>query len=84
MEELERIPLVRRIAAPAELMDLEEIEDKIGQYCKLWKLYAETSVELQRKSKLSREKAVTAYKVYGMYISDILLQVVKVLKLFEM
>ena len=53
MEELERIPLVRKIAAPADIMDLEEVEFKICQYCQLWKLYAEISVELKRKSKLS-------------------------------
>ena len=72
MEELERIPLIRKIAAPADIMDVDEIEDKIHQYCQLWKPYAETSVELKRKSKLSWENAVTAYKVYGLYISDIL------------
>ena len=38
---LERIPLVKKIAAPADIMNLEEIECKIHQYCKLWKLYAE-------------------------------------------
>ena len=72
VEELERIPLVKKIAAPADIMDLEEVEYKILQYCQLWKLYAEISVELKRKSKLSRESAVTACKVYGSYISDIL------------
>ena len=72
MEELERIPLVKKIAAPADIMDLEEVECKSCQYCQLWKLYAEISVELKRKSKLSRESAVTACKVYGSYISDIL------------
>ena len=51
--ELERIPLVKKIAAPADIMDLEEIKCKICQYSKLWKLYAETSVELKRKSELS-------------------------------
>ena len=49
MEELERIPLVRKITAPADVMDLEEIEDKIHKYCQLSKLYAETSVELRKK-----------------------------------
>ena len=53
MEELERIPLIRKIAAPADIMELEEIKDKICQYCKLWTLYAKTSVELKRKYKLS-------------------------------
>ena len=75
MEELEKIPLVRKIAAPADVMDLEEIEDKIHKYCQLWKLYAKTSVELKRKSKLSQESAVAACKVYGLYISDMLQQV---------
>ena len=64
-------------------MDVDEIEDKIRQYCQLWKLYAENS-ELKRKSKLSREKTVTACKVYGLYISDILQQVDEVMKLFAM
>ena len=84
MEELKRIPLVRKIAAPADVMDLEEIEDKIQKYCELWKLYAETSVELKRKSKLSRESAVAACKVYRLYISDVLQQVDEVMKLFAM
>ena len=82
MEELERIPLFRKIAAPAHIMDLEEIEDKICEYCQLWKLYAETSVELKRKSKLSWENTVAACKVYSLYISDVLQQVNEVMKLF--
>ena len=65
-------------------MELEEIKEKICQYCKLWKLYAETSVELNRKSKLSWQDAVTACKVYRLYISDILQQVNKVMTLFAM
>ena len=84
MEELERIPLIKKIAAPADIMDLEEVECKICQYLQLWKLYAEISVELKRKSELSWESAVTACKVYGSYISDILRQVDKVMKLFAM
>ena len=83
-EKLERIPLVKKIAAPADIMDLEEVEHKILQYCQLWKLYAEISVKLKRKSKLSQESAVTACKVYGPYISDILRQVDEVMKLFAM
>ena len=47
MEELERIPLVKKITAPADIMDLEEVKYKINQYCQLWKIYAEISVELQ-------------------------------------
>ena len=65
-------------------MDLEEAEYKICQYCQLWKLYAETSVELKRKTRLSSENAVTACKVYRQYISDVLQQVNKVMKLFTM
>ena len=84
VEELERIPLVKKIAAPADIMDLEEVEYNILQYCQLWKLYVEISVELKRKSKVSQESAVTACKVYGSYISDILWQVDKVMKLFAM
>ena len=64
--ELERIPLIKKIAVPADTMD------KIRQSLQLWKLYAEVSVELKRKSELSQESAVTACKVYGSYISDIL------------
>ena len=84
IEELERIPLVRKIATPADVMDLEEIEYKIHKYCQLWKFYAETSVELKRKSKLSQESAVAACKVYGLYISDVLQQVDEVMKLLAM
>ena len=65
-------------------MDLDQIEDKICQYCQLWKLYADTSVELKRKSKLSLESAVGACKVYGLYISDVLQQVDEIMKLFAM
>ena len=53
VEQLERIPLVKKVAAPADIMDLEEPEYKICQYCQLWQLYAEISVKLKRKSKLS-------------------------------
>ena len=84
MEELERFPLVKKIAAPADIMDLEEVKYKICQYCQLWKLYAEISVELKRKSKHSWESAITACKVYGSYISDILPKVDEVMKLFAM
>ena len=65
-------------------MDLEEVEYKILQYCQLWKLFAEISVELKRKSMLSQESTVTACKVYGPYIADILQQVDEVMKLFTM
>ena len=84
MEEVERIPLVRKISAPADVIDLEEVEYEIRHCCQLWKLYAETSVELKRKLQLSRENAVTACKVYRQYISDVLQQVDEVMKLFAM
>ena len=84
LEELVRIPLIRKIAAPADKIDLEEVEYKICQYCQLWQLYAETSVELKKKSEMSRENAVTACRVYGSYITDILQQVNEEMKLFAM
>ena len=71
-EKLERIPRVKKIARPADVMDREEAEYKICQYCQLWTMYAENSVELKRKSELSQESAVAACKVYVPYISDIL------------
>ena len=71
-EELVRIPLIRKIAVPADIMDLEEVEYKIRQYCQLWQLYAETSVELKKNSEMSRESTVTACRVYRSYITDIL------------
>ena len=63
-------------------MDREEAEYKIHQYCHLWTLYAENSVELKRKSELSQESAVAACKVYVPYISDILGQLDEVMKIF--
>ena len=63
-------------------MDREEAEYKIHQYCHLWTLYAENSVELKRKSELSQESTVAACKVYVTYISDILRQLDKVMKIF--
>ena len=71
-EKFERIPRVKKIAGPADVMDREEAEYKICQYCHLWTLYAENSVELKRKSELLPESAVTACKVYVPYILDIL------------
>ena len=83
-EKLERIPIVKKIAGPADVVNREEAESKIHQYCQLWQLYAEISVELKRKSELSQESAVSACKVYGPYISDILRQVDEVMKIFAM
>ena len=81
-EKLERIPRVKKIAGPADIMDREEAEYKICQYCHLWTLYTENSVELKRKSELSQESTVTACKVYIPYVSDILCQLDDVMKIF--
>ena len=83
IEELERIPQIKKIAAPADCMDMEEIDNKYGQYLQLWILYAEISIEL-KKSELSKKSAVNACKVYRPYITDILDQVDEVIKLFSM
>ena len=65
-------------------MDIREIEEKIGQYCQLWELYAEASCELTRKSKLSEEEATRACKVYEPYIRDVLQQVDAAITIFVM
>ena len=83
-EKLERIPSVKKLAGPADVMDWEEAEYKICQYCQLWTMYADNSVELKRKSELSQESAVAACKVYIPYISDIVRQLDEVVKIFAM
>ena len=83
-EKLERIPSVKKLARPADVMDWEEAEYKICQYCQLWTMYADNSVELKRKSELSQESAVAACKVYIPYISDIVRQLDEVVKIFAM
>ena len=83
-EKLERIPSVKKLAGPADVMDQEEAEYKIHQYCQLWTMYADNSVELKRKSELSQESAVAACKVYVPYISDIVQQLDEVMKIFTM
>ena len=55
-------------------MDLEEIEEKLWQYCQLWELYARASCELTRRSKISQEEAANACKVLAPYIRDIMQQ----------
>ena len=70
-ERLERIPSVKKLAGPADVMPREEAEYKLCQYCHLWTMYADNSVELKRKSELSQESAVAACKKYLPYISDI-------------
>ena len=77
-ESLERIPNIKKLAGPADTMSLEETEQKIRQFCHLWQLYADTSVELKRKSELSQDRAVAACRVYIPYMSDITRQLEEV------
>ena len=70
-ERLERIPSVKKLVRPADVMPRGEAEYKVRQYCHLWKMYADSSVELKKKSELSQESAVAACKLYVPYISDI-------------
>ena len=70
-ERLERIPSVNKLVGPAEVMPREEAEHKVSQYCHLWMMYADSSVELTKKSELSQESAVAACNMYVPYISDI-------------
>ena len=81
-ETLERIPNIKKLAGPLDTMRLEEAEHKIYQFCQLWQLYADISVELRRKSELSQESTVTACRVYVPYISDIVRQLDEVMKIF--
>ena len=81
-ENLERIPNIKKLAGPADTMSLEETEQKICQFCHLWQLYADTSVELKKKSELSQDSAVTACRVYVPYMSDITRQLEEVRKIF--
>ena len=83
-QDLKRIPLIRKTAPVADIMDMMEIEEKLGQYCQLWELYADASCELARKSRLSPEEAARACKVYEPYIHDILQKVNAAITLFVM
>ena len=71
-ERLERIPSVKKLVGP---------EYKVCQYCHLWTMYADRSVELKKKSELSQESAVAACKMYVPYISDIVQQIEEVVKI---
>ena len=82
MQELERVPLIRKIATPADIMDLEEIQHHICQYCKLWTLYTDMSIQLKRASKLPQDEAVAACKIYGSHVLDVLKQFDEIAKLF--
>ena len=83
-ERLERIPSVKKLAGPADFMPREEAEYKVCQYCHLWTMYADSSVELKKKSELSQESAVAACKMYVPYICDITPQTEEVVKIFAM
>ena len=65
-------------------MPREEAEYKVHQSCHLWTMYADSSVELKKKSELSQESAVAACKMYVPYISDIIRQIEEVVKIFVM
>ena len=83
-ERLERIPSVKKLVGPADVMPREEAEYKVHQYCHLWTMYADSSVELKKKSELSQESTVAACKMYVPYISDIIRQIEEVVKIFAM
>ena len=83
-ERLERIPSIKKLAGPADLMPSEEAEYKVRQYYHLWTMYTDSSVELKKKSELSQESAVAACKMYVPYISDITRQIEEVVKIFAM
>ena len=61
-ERLKRIPSVKKLVGPADVMPREEAEYKVHQYCHLWMMYADSSVELKKKSELSQESAVALAK----------------------
>ena len=81
-ERLQRIPSVKKLVGPADVMPREEAEYKVHQYCHLWTMYADSSVELKKRSELSQESAVAACKMYVPYISDITCQIEEVVKIF--
>ena len=81
-ERLKRIPSVKKLVGPADVMPREEAAYKVRQYCHLWTMYADSSVELKKKSELSQESAVAACKMYVPYISDIVRQIEEVVKIF--
>ena len=83
-ERLERIPSVKKLVGPADVMPREEAEYKVHQYCHLWTMYADSLVELKKKSELSQESTVAACKMYVPYISDITRHIEEVVKIFAM
>ena len=83
-ERLERIPSIKKLVGLADVMPIEEAKYKVPQYCHLWTMHADSSVELKKKSELSQESAVAACKMYVPYISDITRQIEEVVKIFAM
>ena len=83
-ERLKRIPSIKKLARPADIMPVEEAEFKVRKYCHLWTMYADSSVELKKKSELSQESTVAACKMYVPYISDITRQIEEAAKIFAM
>ena len=83
-ERLKRIPSIKKLSGPTDVMPIEEAEHKVRQYCHLWTMYADSSVELKNKSELSQKSAVAACKMYVPYISDITRQIEEVVKIFAM
>ena len=68
IEELERIPRVKKHVASADCMDLEEVENKYWQYMQLWILYTEISIELRKKSELSKESVVNCVVPFTFFV----------------
>ena len=54
-ERLDRIPSVKKLVGPADIILIEEAEYKVCQYCHLWNMYADSQVELKKKSELSQK-----------------------------
>ena len=84
MEELKRIPSIRKVVTAVDIMDIAECEEKIYQFCTLGELYVDASYELTRKSKLPPAEAAMACKIYESYINDILQQVDAAITIFAM
>ena len=54
-ERLERIPSVKKLVGPADVMPREEAKYKVRQYCHLWTMYADSSVELKKNQNFHRK-----------------------------
>ena len=55
LEELERIPRIKKEVAPTDCMDLEEVENKYRQYMQLWILYPDISIDLGKSQNFQRK-----------------------------